>query len=75
MIDTALRHVALEKSVEVYILVSCWPHSRPDIVNYLLSLSQLNGVQQANIQLVSGQNVSTCHDYVIFIPDYKLDNT
>ncbi len=63
MIDLALRHVALEKSVEVYILVSCWPHSRPDIVNYLLSLSQLNGVQQANIQLVSGQ---MCHDYYLF---------
>ncbi len=67
MIDLALRHVALAKSVEVYIMVSCWPQSCPDIVNYLLSLSQLNGVQQANIQLVSGQNVSACHNYIIIM--------
>lgn len=41
IIDDALRQVAIEKKVHVKLLISQWAHSRPEIVNFLKSLSDL----------------------------------
>ena len=44
LIDDALREAAIERKVQVRLLISLWNHTRPDMFYYLRSLSALNGV-------------------------------
>jgi len=43
IIDDAIRKAAIERGVEVRMLISHWDHTRPNIKNYLKSLQDLTG--------------------------------
>lgn len=43
VIDDAIRKAAIERGVEVRMLISHWDHTRPNIKNYLKSLQDLSG--------------------------------
>lgn len=44
VIDDHLKKAIVERGVSVKLLLSNWTHTRPEMRNYLLSLTQLNGV-------------------------------
>lgn len=53
LIDTALRTVAVDKNVDVRLLISWWPHSLEEEKVYLRSLVDLSNIHQVNISVVS----------------------
>lgn len=46
IIDDALRRASIERGVHVSLLMSWWKHTKPDMINYLKSLSALNGIRK-----------------------------
>lgn len=50
-IDNALREAAITRGVEVRLLISRWRYTFPSMINYLMSLRQLNGVHGARIRV------------------------
>ena len=51
VIDDALRQAALERHVRVRLLTSEWAHTRPDMRNFLRSLSALNGARGGKVSV------------------------
>ncbi|CAH8477766.1 unnamed protein product [Heterobilharzia americana] len=51
VIDNALRKAAIDRSVEVRLLISRWSHSSPAMRNYLSSLRAINGVRSARVRI------------------------
>ena len=47
IIDDALRRVAYENGVEVRLMASQWNHTKPDMIKYMRSLQDLNGIETA----------------------------
>lgn len=43
VIDDALRKAAFDRKVAVRLLAGLWKHTRPDLKNFLMSLSAING--------------------------------
>jgi len=53
LIDNALREASLERGVRVRVLASLWNHTKPDMIHFLQSLSDVSGAMNADIQVVS----------------------
>eukprot|EP00094_Tigriopus_californicus_P006032 TCALIF_05810-PB protein Name:"Similar to PLD3 Phospholipase D3 (Pongo abelii)" AED:0.45 eAED:0.45 QI:0/0.71/0.62/0.87/0.28/0.25/8/155/491 len=51
IIDDRLRKAAIERSVEVRLLLSHWDHTRPDMKAYILSLMALNGTNNGSVRI------------------------
>ncbi|CAH8443424.1 unnamed protein product [Schistosoma turkestanicum] len=51
VIDDALRRAAIDRSVEVRLLISKWKHTSLATEHYLNSLRALNGIQSAQIRV------------------------
>ncbi|KAA3679924.1 phospholipase D3/4 [Paragonimus westermani] len=50
-IDDALRRAAVDRDVEVRLLVSRWPYTSPTMTKYLTSLKALNGIRRSRIRI------------------------
>nr|CAH8828942.1 unnamed protein product [Trichobilharzia regenti] len=51
VIDDALRKAALDRSVEIRLLISQWAHTSPYMNKYLQSLKALNGIRKAVVRV------------------------
>ena len=68
VIDDTLRKAAIERGLEIKLLASWWNHSRPDLPNYLKSLSALSSAaSEVNIEVVSNPCPYTNHPWMINI--------
>ena len=53
VIDNALRKASLERGVQVRVLASLWNHTKPDMIHFLRSLTDISGAMKADVQVVS----------------------
>jgi len=54
---------ALERGVQVRLLLSDWPHSRQDMWRYLKSLTDLNGSQRGHVK-IEGKKFKVNYDLI-----------
>lgn len=53
VIDNALRKAAIDRSVEVRLLISKWKHTSSVTENFLNSIRAISGVRSAQVRVVS----------------------
>ncbi|KAG5450740.1 5'-3' exonuclease pld3 [Clonorchis sinensis] len=72
-IDTALREAAIDRGVEVRLLISRWPYTVPTMFKYLSSLKALNGIGGSQIR-VRYFVVPSFTDEQIMIPHARVNH-